>query len=174
MPTPPPSFAVGDIVHGFRIEEIRHLTELDATGVLARHEATGLALLSIELDDPENAYALVLHTPPTDSTGVAHILEHAVLAGSEKYPVRDAFNELNKGSMNTFLNAFTAGDYTAYPVCATVPAEYWNLASVYTDLVFRPRLLRTTFLQEGHHLRLDDDGRLTIGGIVYNLSLIHI
>jgi hypothetical protein len=103
---------------------------------------------------------------------VAHILEHTVLAGSEKYPVKDAFNELSRGSLQTFINAFTYPDKTLYPVASQVRVDFFNLARVYTDLVLRPRVLKETFLQEGHHLTFedpDDTGSpLTVSGIVFN------
>ena len=91
-----------------------------------------------------------------------------MLAGSRKYPVRDAFNELGKASLRTFLNAFTAPDFTCYPVASQVRADFYNLAAVYTDLVLRPLLRENTFLQEGHHLEVGEDGTLTVSGIVYN------
>ncbi len=165
---PPPTMRVGETLHGFRIERITPVPEIRTTAYEAIHLPTGAQVLHLHRDDRENLYAITFRTPPQDSTGVAHILEHSVLAGSEKYPVRDAFMELMKGSMNTFLNAFTAPDFTTYPVASQVRVDFYNLASVYTDLVFRPLNRRETFMQEGHHLEVGDDGELRISGIVYN------
>ncbi|MGZ3580435.1 MAG: insulinase family protein, partial [Syntrophales bacterium] len=104
--------------------------------------------------------------------GVPHILEHSVLAGSDRYPLRDVFNELHRGTLQTFINAFTYPDKTIYPVASQVRADFFNLARVYTDLVLRPRLLRETFSQEGHHLEFSNPedlaSELVISGIVFN------
>ncbi len=158
----------GDEIHGFRITRVTPIPELRVTAYEAVHGATGAQVLHLHNDDRENWYATTFRTPPPDSTGVAHILEHSVLAGSEKYPVRDAFNELGKASLRTFLNAFTAPDFTCYPVASQVRADFYNLAAVYTDLVLRPLLRENTFRQEGHHLEVGDDGTLSLSGIVYN------
>lgn len=163
-----PVHQVGDEVSGFRIRSAARLEEIGAVAYHAIHLLTGAEVVSIEREDPENLFSAIFRTPPHDSSGVAHILEHAVLAGSKRYPIRDVFNELSKGTLSTFVNAFTTSDATVYPVCAAVAAEYWNLAAVYLDLVLNPRIERNTFLQEGHHLELDDEGRLFITGIVYN------
>ena len=165
---PAPAFRAGDEAHGFRITRVTPVPEIRVTAYEATHLATGAQLLHLHCDDRENWYAVTFRTPPSDSTGVAHILEHSVLAGSHKYPVRDAFNELGKATLRTFLNAFTAPDFTCYPVASQVRADFFNLAAVYTDLVFRPLLKRETFMQEGHHLEVDDQGTLAISGIVYN------
>ncbi|MDM7914302.1 MAG: insulinase family protein, partial [Candidatus Eisenbacteria bacterium] len=165
---PEPTFRAGDEANGFRITRVTPIPEIRVTAYEAVHLATGAKVLHLHCDDRENWYAVTFRTPPADSTGVAHILEHSVLAGSQKYPVRDAFNELGKGTLRTFLNAFTAPDFTCYPVASQVPADFRNLASVYTDLVFRPLLKEQTFMQEGHHLEVEEDGSLSISGIVYN------
>lgn len=168
MPCPEPCYSAGNRVLGFRVENVTQVPEIRSTAYEIVHLETGARILHLHCRDRENFYAVTFRTPPTDSTGVAHILEHSVLAGSESYPVRDAFNELAKGSMQTFLNALTGPDFTCYPVASQVPADFYNLASVYTDLVFRPLLKRNTFLQEGHHMEIDESGRLSISGIVYN------
>lgn len=165
---PKASYSAGDLVLGFRVERVTPIPEIRSTAYELVHLRTGARILHLHCEDRENFYAVTFRTPPPDSTGVAHILEHSVLAGSESFPVRDAFNELGKGSMQTFLNAFTAPDFTCYPVASQVPADFYNLASVYTDLVFRPLLKENTFLQEGHHMEIDEAGRLLISGIVYN------
>jgi hypothetical protein len=98
----------GDELHGFRITRVTPIPEIRVTAYEAVHEITGAQVLHLHSDDRENWYATTFRTPPPDSTGVAHIIEHSVLAGSRKYPVRDAFSELGKASLRTFLNAFTA------------------------------------------------------------------
>ena len=162
----------GDILHGFRILRMTHLPELRATACEAEHLSTGAQVLHLFCDDRENLFSIGFRTPPGDSTGVPHILEHSVLAGSERYPVKDAFNELHRGTLQTFINAFTYPDKTIYPVASQVRADYFNLARVYADLVLNPRLLRETFLQEGHHLEFADPtdrgSELRISGIVFN------
>jgi presequence protease len=168
QPCPPPTCKAGDELHGFRITRVTPIPEIRVTAYEAVHHATGAQVLHLHSDDRENWYATTFRTPPPDSTGVAHILEHSVLAGSRKYPVRDAFNELGKASLRTFLNAFTAPDFTCYPVASQVRADFYNLAAVYTDLVLRPLLRENTFRQEGHHLEVSEDGTLTVSGIVYN------
>ncbi len=169
---PTPRFRPGEIFHGFRITRVEEIPEIRVTACEAEHVETGAKVLHLHCDDRENLFSVDFRTPPLDSTGVAHILEHTVLAGSEKYPVKDAFNELAGGSLQTFINAFTYPDKTVYPVASQVRADFFNLARVYTDLVLRPRILRETFLQEGHHLLFenpeDTASPLTISGIVFN------
>lgn len=170
--TPEATHKSGDVLHGFRIKEVTLLHDIKARAYEAVHEKTGAEVLHLHCNDEENLFSVGFRTPPPDSTGVAHILEHSVLAGSEKYPVKDAFNELGKRTLNTFLNAMTWPDRTVYPVASAVRADYFNLASVYADLVFHPLLREETFLQEGHHQELKDledpESPLTISGIVYN------
>jgi presequence protease len=165
---PPRTYQESDEAFGFRVERITEVPEIRATAYQAVHLTTGARVLHLHCPDRENLYAVTFRTPPSDSTGVAHILEHSVLAGSEKYPVKDAFNELGKGSLRTFLNAFTASDFTCYPVASQARADFYNLAGVYTDLVLRPLLHPNTFRQEGHHLEVGENGELSISGIVYN------
>ena len=169
---PAPAHQVGDVVHGFRVESVTELPDIKALAYQAVHERTGAEVLHVHCHDEENMFSIGFRTPPRDSTGVAHILEHCVLAGSRRYPVTDAFNELGKRSLSTFLNAMTWPDRTVYPTCSAVRADYFNLAAVYTDLVLNPLIAERTFRQEGHHLTLADlddaasDLRLT--GVVYN------
>lgn len=163
---------VGDCLSGFEVTAVTPLDDIKALCYEARHVETGAELMHIHCNDEENMFCVGFCTPPSDSTGVPHILEHSVLAGSQKYPVKDAFNELGKRTLNTFLNAMTWPDRTIYPTCSTVRADYFNLASVYLDLVFSPLLKEETFKQEGHHLTFDDLERLSsalrISGVVYN------
>jgi hypothetical protein len=154
------------------IRRVEQIPEIRVTAYEMEHERTGARVLHLHCNDPENLYAIAFRTPPPDSTGLPHILEHSVLAGSERYPVKDAFNELLKGTLQTFINAFTYPDKTIYPVASQVRADYYNLARVYTDLVLRPRLLPQTFAQEGHHFEQadpeDPDSDLIVSGIVFN------
>jgi len=169
---PAVTLAAGEQLHGFRVLRVEQIPDIRVTAYEIEHEKTGARILHLHCDDRENLYAIGFRTPPADSTGVPHILEHSVLAGSDRFPLKDAFNELMKGTLQTFINAFTYPDKTIYPVASQVRADFFNLARVYTDLVLRPRLLKQTFAQEGHHFELadpeDPDSDLIISGIVYN------
>lgn len=148
------------------------LPEIQCTLVEVEHEPTGARIVHLECDDEENLFCLSLRTYPKTSNGVAHILEHTVLCGSEHFPVRDPFFSMTRRSLNTFMNAFTGGDFTCYPAATQIPQDFYNLLAVYADAVFHPRLLKTSFLQEGHRLEFEDptDPRspLRYKGIVYN------
>ncbi len=169
---PAPRIRQRDKIRGFIVRRVEAVDDICCTAYEMDHVATGAKVLHLHGNDSENLFAVGFRTPPWDSTGIAHILEHSVLAGSEDYPVKDAFNELSRATLQTFINAFTYPDKTLYPVASQVPVDYFNLARVYTDLVLRPRILRATFQQEGHHLEFvkpDDPGSdLTVSGIVYN------
>jgi len=169
---PAPLLQAGDIVQGFKIIRVEALPGIRVTAYEIEHKKTGAKVLHLHSFDRENLYAIGFRTPPEDSTGLPHILEHSVLAGSEKYPLKDVFKELMRSTLQTFINAFTYPDKTIYPVASQIKADFFNLCRVYTDLVLHPRLLKETFLQEGHHLEfaLPDDlsSDLTISGIVYN------
>lgn len=169
---PAPLFKEEDRIHGFRVLRVEKIENIRVTAYEIEHEKTGAKILHLHCDDQENLYAIGFRTPPRDSTGLPHILEHSVLAGSERYPVKDAFNELLKGTLQTFINAFTYPDKTIYPVASQVKKDFFNLARVYTDLVLKPRLLKETFYQEGHHFEFVDPENihsdLSVSGIVYN------
>jgi Zn-dependent M16 (insulinase) family peptidase len=166
---PAVSHQVGDRLHGFTITGVTPIPDIKALALQATHDRTGAELLHVHCHDEENLFSVGFRTPPSDSTGVAHILEHCVLAGSEKFPVKDAFNELGKRTLNTFLNAMTWPDRTVYPVCSPVKADYFHLAEVYADLVFHPLITKQTFQREGHHLEVAEDGSsLEISGVVFN------
>ena len=119
---------------GFDLIKMEDLPEAHASARLYRHRATGAELLSLVNDDENKVFGVTFRTPPTDSTGVAHILEHLVLRGSRKYPVKDIFVEMAKGSLATFLNAFTYPDRTCYPVASQNLTDFYNLIDVYLDL----------------------------------------
>ena len=169
---PAPFYEPGAELHGFQITCVTPIPDIKALAYQARHLRTGAEVLHVHCHDEENLFSIGFRTPPPDSTGVAHILEHCVLAGSEKFPVKDAFNELGKRTLNTFLNAMTWPDRTVYPTCSAVKADYFNLATVYSDLVFNPLITRETFQREGHHLELEEPGNpdspLKITGVVFN------
>jgi len=158
----------GARAHGFVVVDVEEIPELKAVGVTARHEATGLEVFHILNDDEENLFAYAFATPPSDSTGVAHILEHSVLCGSESYPLKDPFLVLAKQSVKTFLNAMTFPDKTVYPASSMVEADYLNLMAVYGDAVFFPLLEEWVFRQEGHRFEIDPEGKASIQGVVFN------
>jgi Zn-dependent M16 (insulinase) family peptidase len=152
---------------GFEILEVLELEELKAQGIWAKHEKTGVEVFHVLNDDIENLFSFSFATFPEDNTGVAHILEHSVLCGSERYPLKDAFIVLAQGSLQTFLNAITFPDKTVYPASSTNEHDYFNLMSVYGESVFRPLLPEWTFMQEGHRMEYQN-GKLSITGVVYN------
>lgn len=155
--------------HGFTLITEQQLREVDGTARLWRHEATGAQMLSISNTDENKCFGVSFRTPPTDSTGVAHILEHSVLCGSDKYPVKEPFVELLKGSLQTFLNAFTFPDKTCYPVASCNLRDFYNLIDVYIDAVFHPRINEDIFKQEGWHVDAPSaDGPWAYKGVVYN------
>ncbi len=156
-------------IHGFDLIREQELTELKTRAKLFRHVQTGAQLLALENDDENKAFGITFRTPPQDSTGVAHIMEHSVLCGSRKFPVKEPFVELIKGSLNTFLNAFTYPDKTCYPVASTNLQDLYNLIDVYLDAVFHPRLTPFTLQQEGWHYELENpDEPLRFKGVVFN------
>lgn len=164
--------AVGDTLHGFRITAVDPVPDIRATAVQALHEASGAQLLHLLADDPENLFAIAFRTPPPDDTGLPHILEHTVLCGSRRYPVKDPFVEMLKTSMATFINAMTYPDKTVYPCASMNEKDFFHLARVYADAVFHPLISEMHFKQEGHHFDFatpgDTSTPLVIRGIVYN------
>jgi len=163
---------VGQKLHGWTCERIEELEELKCTGVLWRHDKTGAELISVEQPLEENkTFGVVFRTPPEDSNGIAHVLEHSVLCGSRKYPVKEPFTELLKGSMQTFLNAMTFPDRTCYPVASCNLQDFYNLVDVYLDAVLHPRALKDprVLAQEGWHYEIEDKSEpLTFKGVVFN------
>lgn len=157
---------IGETYRDFVFTKALPLEELQMVLYELTHTPTGARVLHLEADDPENLFCLSLQTLPSDSTGVAHILEHTVLCGSKKFPVKDPFFSMNRRSLNTFMNAMTGSDFTCYPAASQVKKDFYNLLEVYLDAVFYPELKELSFLQEGHRLDLDPD--LMYKGIVYN------
>ncbi len=153
----------------FTLTREEYVQEVSGTARLWKHNATGAEILSITNNDENKCFGVTLRTPPADSSGVAHILEHSVLCGSEKFPVREPFVELLKGSLQTFLNAFTFPDKTCYPVASTNTQDFYNLIDVYIDAVFHPRISEDIFRQEGWHVEADSaDEPWIFKGVVYN------
>lgn len=155
--------------HGFtKIDELE-IAEIGSVAHVYRHDKTGGRVLSIVNDDENKVFGISFRTPPEDSTGVAHILEHSVLCGSEKFPIKEPFVELLKGSLQTFLNALTFPDKTCYPVASANEQDFYNLIDVYLDAVFYPRLTPNTLKQEGWHYEMEaPDKPITYKGVVYN------
>ncbi|MFC1823306.1 insulinase family protein [Thermodesulfobacteriota bacterium] len=157
------------VIHGFETLQEQSIRELQTSAILFRHQKTGAELLSLINDDENKVFGITFRTPPTDSTGVAHILEHSVLCGSRKFPVKEPFVELLKGSLKTFLNAMTYPDKTCYPVASQNVQDLYNLIDVYLDAVFYPRLTPFIFQQEGWHFELSKaDDPLIYKGVVFN------
>eukprot|EP00026_Physarum_polycephalum_P001705 Phypoly_transcript_01707.p1 GENE.Phypoly_transcript_01707~~Phypoly_transcript_01707.p1 ORF type:complete len:1041 (+),score=185.75 Phypoly_transcript_01707:70-3192(+) len=166
------AYNVGDIVHGFQVKQVTPVPERNLVCFELEHQKTGAKHLHIDCDDTNNVFSATFKTTPVDSTGVAHILEHTTLCGSNKYPVRDPFFNMTRRSLNTYMNAWTASDYTSYPFSTQNVKDYYNLLSVYLDAVFYPKLDEIDFRQEGHRLEFDDtsktDANLVFKGVVYN------
>jgi Zn-dependent M16 (insulinase) family peptidase len=155
--------------HGFDLLKEQRVTEINTLVRWFRHQLTGAELLSLENDDENKVFAITFRTPLSDFTGVAHIMEHSVLCGSQKYPVKEPFVELMKGSLNTFLNAFTFPDKTCYPVASQNLQDFYNLIDVYIDAVFHPLNSPQTLQQEGWHYELDSiESPLIYKGVVFN------
>jgi len=170
MTNPSPTRSIhrpGERILDCEIQRVVPLPHIHATYYELVHAPTGARLIHIDRDDTENTFGVAFKTVPTDSTGVAHILEHTVLCGSAKYPVRDPFFSMIKRSLNTFMNAFTASDWTLYPFSTQNEKDFYNLMDVYLDAVFFPKLDRLSFKQEGHRLEKEGDG-LSFKGVVYN------
>jgi len=155
--------------HGFTKIKEQEIKEMASVAHVYRHDKTGARVLSIVNDDENKVFGISFRTPPEDSTGVAHILEHSVLCGSDKYPIKEPFVELLKGSLQTFLNALTFPDKTCYPVASANDQDFYNLVDVYLDAVFHPRLTPNTLKQEGWHYEMEaPDKPVTYKGVVYN------
>lgn len=164
---------VGDELHGFTLKRTSPVPEYNVAALELEHAATGARYLHVEAADATNVFAAMFRTPPRSSNGVAHILEHTVLCGSERFPVRDPFFNMLKRSLNTYMNALTASDHTMYPFATANEKDWRNLLAVYLDAVFFPNLREYDFLQEGHRLEIADssdgpESELVYKGVVYN------
>ena len=153
----------------FNILKTQDIPEIASRAVLYLHIKSGAQILSITNSDENKVFGISFRTPPYDSTGIAHILEHSVLCGSQKFPVKEPFVELLKGSLNTFLNAFTYPDKTCYPVASQNEEDFYNLIDVYLDAVFFPKLTPYILGQEGWHYEVDPEKQtLSYKGVVFN------
>jgi len=164
-------FKLEENVHGFILKKEEFVEEIDGLARTFVHEKTGAQCLYISAEDDNKVFSISFRTPSTDSTGVPHILEHSVLCGSKKYPVKEPFVELAKGSLNTFLNAMTFPDKTMYPIASTNAQDFMNLMDVYLDAVFYPNIYQNpyTFKQEGWHYHIENaDDPIIYNGVVYN------
>ncbi|XP_044770958.1 presequence protease, mitochondrial isoform X6 [Neomonachus schauinslandi] len=163
---------VGERIHGFTVSQVTAIPELSLTAVKLSHDSTGAEYLHLAREDTNNLFSVQFRTTPMDSTGVPHVLEHTVLCGSRKYPCRDPFFKMLNRSLSTFMNAFTASDYTLYPFSTQNPKDFQNLLSVYLDAAFFPCLRELDFWQEGwrleHENPKDPQTPLTFKGVVFN------
>ena len=158
-------------VKAYEILDDREVKDLNSRGLLLKHKKSGAKLLILSNDDENKVFSIGFRTPPEDSTGLPHILEHSVLCGSKNFPAKDPFVELVKGSLNTFLNAMTYPDKTVYPVASCNDKDFQNLMHVYMDAVFYPNIYKKEeiFRQEGWHYELESaEGPLKVNGVVYN------
>ena len=156
---------------GFRVDSVEQVQEVNSLAYKLTHVKSGAKVLYLANDDDNKVFSISFRTPPTDSTGVPHICEHSVLCGSRKFPLKEPFVELVKGSLNTFLNAMTFPDKTMYPVASRNAADFRNLMDVYLDAVFFPNMLKDkqVLMQEGWHYDLESaEAPLTYRGVVYN------
>ncbi|XP_049632256.1 presequence protease, mitochondrial isoform X1 [Suncus etruscus] len=165
-------YHVGEQIHSFTVRQVTPVPELFLTAVKLSHEGTGAQYLHLAREDSNNLFSVQFRTTPMDSTGVPHVLEHTVLCGSQKYPCRDPFFKMLNRSLSTFMNAFTASDYTMYPFSTQNPKDFQNLLSVYLDATFFPCLRELDFWQEGWRLEHKDpqDSKtpLIFKGVVFN------
>ncbi len=168
----PQKFSVGDSLGDFVITKVSDIDEIQTTLIELEHLPSGAQVIQLANDDQENLFNLSFKTWPEKSNGVAHVLEHVILCGSENFPVRDPFFSMNRRSLNTFMNALTGADFTCYPAASQVEGDFYNLMKVYLDAVFKPKLTKESFLQEGHRLEFlepdDPNSPLLFKGIVFN------
>lgn len=162
---------INKIYHGFKLIEEREIKEINSLQMLFEHERTGARLMKLHNEDDNKVFSITFRTPPYNSTGLQHILEHSVLCGSRKFPTKEPFVDLLKGSLNTFLNAMTYPDKTMYPVASRNEKDFYNLMDVYLDAVFHPKIYSTPeiFMQEGWHYELESrEDEINYKGVVYN------
>ena len=158
-------------IHGFILKENEFVKDINSKIQIFEHEKSGAKLMYIGNDDTNKTFSIGFKTPPTDDTGVMHILEHSVLCGSKNFPTKKPFVELCKSSLNTFLNAITYSDKTVYPVSSRNEKDFYNLMHVYLDAVFYPNIYvdDKIFRQEGwrYHIEKNTDD-IIYNGVVYN------
>lgn len=162
---------LNDSIYGFTITSVTEIPEAGGTLYLMRHDKSSARLAFLDRTDDNKTFAVSFNTPPEDDTGVFHIIEHSTLCGSKKFPVKEPFVELLKGSLNTFLNAMTYEDRTVYPVSSRCDKDFYNLTEVYLDAVFYPLMKENPFIfmQEGWHYEYDkENDTLSYNGVVYN------
>lgn len=161
---------ISEKLHGFIVRSCRPLEELKAKFYEMEHEKTGAKLVWIDRPEENKTFGIAFETLPWDDTGVFHILEHSVLCGSDRYPVKEPFVELMKSSMNTFLNAMTFPDKTFYPISSRNHKDFMNLARVYLDAVFFPLIHSKPEImaQEGWHYEFGENGEPSYKGVVFN------
>ncbi|GFN12954.1 pitrilysin family metalloprotease cym1 [Aspergillus tubingensis] len=147
---------IGEGIHGFTVQEKKHVPELHLTAIRLKHDKTDADYIHVAREDKNNVFGIGFKTNPPDATGVPHILEHTTLCGSEKYPIRDPFFKMLPRSLSNFMNAFTSADHTTYPFATTNPQDFQNLLSVYLDATFHPLLKEEDFRQEGWRLGPED------------------
>lgn len=163
---------MGDLnLKAYEVMEERRIEDIDSMGYILRHKKSGARVCVLSNEDDNKVFSIGFRTPPEDETGVPHIIEHTTLCGSDKFPVKDPFMELAKGSLNTFLNAMTYPEKTLYPIASYNDQDFKNLMNVYLDAVFHPNITKyqEIFMQEGWHYELEsEDAPLIINGVVYN------
>jgi len=163
------TFISGNSYSSFTLKKKQRIDEINSDVYLFEHDRLGCPLFAIKNEDTNKTFSVAFNTIPTDSTGVAHILEHSVLMGSKKYPVKDVFGEIHKGGLMTFLNAMTGSDITYYPFATRNLKEYFNIMDVYCDVAFNPLLDQATFEQEGYHYHQEnEEDPVHFQGVVYN------
>lgn len=165
-------YKVKDTYSDFLFTKVLPIEELQMTLHELIHKNTGAKIIHLEANDPENLFCFSFKTLPSNSNGVAHILEHTVLCGSKKFPIKDPFFSMSRRSLNTFMNAMTGSDFTCYPAASQVEKDFYNLMEVYLDAVFYPDLKKLSFFQEGHRLEFEQENDISspiiYKGIVYN------
>lgn len=167
-PTKYRSFSVGDAYGNYVFKKISPIQEISCTLIELEHVPSKATILQIATKDPENLFCLSFQTLPNSNNGVAHILEHIVLCGSKKFPVKDPFFSMHRRSLATFMNALTGSDFTCYPASSQIEKDFYNLLEVYLDAVFHPLITPESFWQEGHRFTLDSQDNLQIEGVVFN------
>ena len=163
---------VGYKYKNFKVTKNLYIEEIKANLIELEHQKLGTKIVKILNDDEDNLFCISFETYPDSSNGAAHILEHTVLCGSKKFPVKDPFFSMMRRSLATFMNAMTGSDFTCYPASSMVEKDFYNLFDVYVDAVFHPNLNKLSFMQEGHRYEFtsaqDASSPLKIKGIVFN------